>query len=62
MTVFLTFTSFWVSIPRFLLPVYPLFLLMGRVRPVVAQVAMFAVSIGLLGLFAAAFATNHWAF
>ncbi len=60
--VLVTFLLFWLSIPRYLLIVFPLFLLAGRVRNQFIQ--GLAASLSLVGLitFSVAFTRGIWAF
>jgi hypothetical protein len=61
-TVMVTFLPFWLSIPRYLLSLYPLFLLAGRVRQQWVQGIALALSfVGLL-TFTLAFSRGYWAF
>lgn len=61
-TVMVTFLPFWLSIPRYLLSLYPLFLLAGRVRNQWVQGIALALSfVGLL-TFSLAFSRGYWAF
>ncbi len=61
-TVLVTFLPFWLSIPRYLLTVFPLFLLAGRVRNQFIQ--GLAASLSLVGLitFSVAFTRGLWVF
>jgi len=61
-TVLVTFLPFWQSIPRYLLIVFPLFLLAGRVRNQFIQ--GLAASLSRVGLitFSVAFTRGIWAF
>jgi hypothetical protein len=62
LTVMVTFLPFWLSIPRYLLGMYPLFLLVGRIRQRWVYLAMVAASfVGLL-VFGLAFGRGYWAF
>jgi hypothetical protein len=62
LTVMVTFLPFWLSIPRYLLGLYPLFLLVGRIRQRWVYLPMVAVSfVGLL-FFGLAFGRGYWAF
>jgi len=62
LTVMMTFLPFWLSIPRYLLGMYPLFLLVGRITQRWIYLAMVAASfIGLL-VFGLAFGRGYWAF
>jgi hypothetical protein len=62
LTVMVTFLPFWLSIPRYLLAMYPLFLLVGRIRYRWVYLAMVAASfVGLL-VFGLAFGRGYWAF
>jgi hypothetical protein len=61
-TFFYTFTGFWISTPRYLLVVFPLFLLLGRIRnEAVLAVVVVGSLTGLVAL-AAAFTAPMWAF
>jgi len=62
LTVMVTFVPFWLSIPRYLLGMYPLFLLVGRISQRWVYLAMVAASfVGLL-VFSLAFGRGYWAF
>jgi hypothetical protein len=62
LTVMVTFLPFWLSIPRYLLAMYPLFLLVGRISYRWVYLAMVAASfVGLL-FFGLAFGRGYWAF
>jgi hypothetical protein len=62
LTVMVTFLPFWLSIPRYLLGMYPLFLLVGRISWRWVYLAMVAASfVGLL-VFGLAFGRGYWAF
>jgi hypothetical protein len=62
LTVMVTFLPFWLSIPRYLLAMYPLFLLVGRISYRWVYLAMVAASfVGLL-VFGLAFGRGYWAF
>lgn len=62
LTVMVTFLPFWLSIPRYLLAMYPLFLLVGRISWRWVYLAMVAASfVGLL-VFGLAFGRGYWAF
>ena len=62
LTVMATFLPFWLSIPRYLLGMYPLFLLAGRISQRWVYLAMVAASfLGLL-VFSLAFGRGYWAF
>jgi hypothetical protein len=62
LTVMVTFLPFWLSIPRYLLSMYPLFLLVGRISNRWVYLPMVAASfVGLL-VFALAFGRGYWAF
>jgi hypothetical protein len=62
LTVMVTFLPFWLSIPRYLLAMYPLFLLVGRISWRWVYLAMLAASfVGLL-VFGLAFGRGYWAF
>ncbi len=61
-TAMVTFLPFWLSIPRYLLAMYPLFLLAGRIANRWVYLALAGCSfIALLG-FALAFSRGYWAF
>jgi hypothetical protein len=62
LTVLATFLPFWLSIPRYLLSLYPLFLLLGRIRNRVTQCVITALSMMGLLVFSLAFAKGYWAF
>ncbi len=61
-TAMVTFLPFWLSIPRYLLGLYPLFLLAGRVRSRWLSLPIVAVSFGALVVFGLAFGRGYWAF
>ena len=61
-TVMVTFLPFWLSIPRYLLSLYPLFLLVGRIRSRWLYLAMVALSFLGLVIFGLAFGRGYWAF
>jgi Gpi18-like mannosyltransferase len=62
LTAMVTFLPFWLSIPRYLLGMYPLFLLVGRISQRWIYLAMVAASfVGLL-VFSLAFGRGYWAF
>ncbi|MEA2633343.1 MAG: hypothetical protein QOH92_110 [Chloroflexota bacterium] len=62
LTVMVTFLPFWLSIPRYLLAMYPLFLLVGRIGQRWVYLAIVVASfIGLL-VFGLAFGRGYWAF
>jgi hypothetical protein len=62
LTVMVTFLPFWLSIPRYLLGMYPLFLLVGRISQRWIYLAMVSASfVGLL-VFSLAFGRGYWAF
>jgi hypothetical protein len=62
LTVLTTFLPFWLSIPRYLLTMYPLFLLAGRVRQPFIQGLAAALSFVGFIVFGLAFARGMWAF
>jgi hypothetical protein len=62
LTVMVTFLPFWLSIPRYLLAMYPLFLLVGRIRDRWVYLAMVAASFTGLLVFGLAFGRGYWAF
>ena len=57
-----TFLPFWLSIPRYLLAMYPLFLLVGRINQRLIYLGMVAVSFVSLLVFGLAFGRGYWAF
>jgi hypothetical protein len=57
-----TFLPFWLSIPRYLLSLYPLFLLVGRIRIRWLYLLMVGGSFTALVIFALAFGRGYWAF
>ena len=62
LTVMMTFLPFWLSIPRYLLGMYPLFLLVGRISQRWVYLVMVAASfVGVL-VFGLAFGRGYWAF
>ena len=61
-TVMATFLPFWLSIPRYLLSMYPLFLLAGRIRSRWIYVPMVGLSFIALVIFGLAFSRGYWAF
>ncbi len=61
-TIMVTFLPFWLSIPRYLLSLYPLFLLAGRIRSRWVQGIATALSVTALLTFSVAFARGYWAF
>jgi hypothetical protein len=62
LTVMMTFVPFWLSIPRYLLGMYPLFLLVGRISQRGVYLAMVAASLVGLVVFSLAFGRGYWAF
>jgi hypothetical protein len=62
MTVLVTFLPFWLSIPRYLLALYPLFVLAGRVRVAVVQGVVAVASLSALVVLSVAFTRGQWAF
>ncbi|TMC30115.1 MAG: hypothetical protein E6J32_05600 [Chloroflexi bacterium] len=62
LTVMVTFVPFWLSIPRYLLAMYPLFLLAGRIQRSWVYLAIVAVSVIALVIFGLAFGRGYWAF
>jgi hypothetical protein len=62
LTVMVTFLPFWLSIPRYLLGMYPLFLLVGRISQRWIYLAMVAASFMGLLVFSLAFGRGYWAF
>lgn len=61
-TVMVTFLPFWLSIPRYLLSMYPLFLVVGRISRRWVYLSMVAVSFVALVVFGLAFGRGYWAF
>jgi Mannosyltransferase (PIG-V) len=61
-TVMVTFLPFWLSIPRYLLTMYPLFLLAGRIRTGWLYLPMVGLSFVALVVFGLAFGRGYWAF
>ena len=61
-TVLATFLPFWLSIPRYLLALYPLFVLAGRVRVAVVQAVVALASLAALVVLSIAFTRGQWAF
>jgi hypothetical protein len=61
-TVMATFLPFWLSIPRYLLGMYPLFLLAGRIKSRWVYLPMVALSFTALVVFGLAFGRGYWAF
>ncbi len=61
-TVLVTFLPFWLSIPRYLLALYPLFVLAGRVRVALVQGVVAAASLSALLVLSVAFTHGLWAF
>ena len=61
-TALVTFLPFWLSIPRYLLSLYPLFLLMGRLRSRWLYLVVVGASFLALVIFALAFGRGYWAF
>ena len=62
LTVMATFLPFWLSIPRYLLSMYPLFLLVGRIRKRWVYLPLVAISFVGLIVFGLAFGRGYWAF
>jgi Mannosyltransferase (PIG-V) len=62
LTVMVTFLPFWLSIPRYLLALYPLFLLVGRIGNRGLYLALLALSFLALIVFGLAFGRGYWAF
>ncbi len=62
LTMMVTFVPFWLSIPRYLLAMYPLFLLVGRVRSRWLYLALVIASLLGLVVFGLAFGLGYWAF
>jgi hypothetical protein len=61
-TVMATFLPFWLSIPRYLLSIYPLFLLAGRIGSRWVYLPMVVLSFTALVVFGLAFGRGYWAF
>ena len=61
-TAMVTFLPFWLSIPRYLLGLYPLFLLAGRVSTRWLSLPIAALSFVGLVVFGLAFGRGYWAF
>jgi hypothetical protein len=61
-TAMVTFLPFWLSIPRYLLGMYPLFLLAGRVGSRWLSLPIVALSFVALVVFGLAFGRGYWAF
>jgi hypothetical protein len=61
-TAMVTFLPFWLSIPRYLLGMYPLFLLAGRVSNRWLSLPIVALSFVGLIVFGLAFGRGYWAF
>ena len=61
-TVLITFLPFWLSIPRYLLGMYPLFLLTGRITRQWLYLPLVGVSFVALVVFGLAFGRGYWAF
>lgn len=61
-TVLVTFWPFWLSIPRYLLALYPLFVLAGRVRVAWVQGVVAVASLLALVVLSVAFTRGQWAF
>ena len=61
-TAMVTFLPFWLSIPRYLLGLYPLFLLAGRVSSRWLSLPIVALSFVALVVFGLAFGRGYWAF
>jgi len=61
-TVMVTFLPFWLSIPRYLLGMYPVFLLAGRITRRWLYLPLAGVSFAALVVFGLAFGRGYWAF
>jgi len=61
-TVLITFLPFWLSIPRYLLGMYPLFLLAGRITRRWLYLPLAGLSFVALVVFGLAFGRGYWAF
>ncbi len=59
-----TFNSFWIGTPRYLLSIFPLFILMGRVgeKSELMRFVMVFLSLTLLTIFLSLFVQGKWAF
>ncbi|HLB77643.1 MAG TPA: mannosyltransferase family protein, partial [Candidatus Dormibacteraeota bacterium] len=62
LTVMVTFLPFWLSIPRYLLSLYPLFLLVGRIRNQWIYLGLVGASFVAQIIFGLAFGRGYWAF
>jgi hypothetical protein len=62
LTIMITFLPFWLSIPRYLLSLYPLFLLVGGITSRGRYLALVCASSIALIVFAMAFGRGYWAF
>jgi hypothetical protein len=62
LTMMVTFLPFWLSIPRYLLALYPLFLLVGRISYRWIYLVMVSASFTGLLVFGLAFGRGYWAF
>lgn len=62
LTAMVTFLPFWLSIPRYLLSLYPLFLLVGRIRSRWLYISMVGAAFIALIVFGLAFGRGYWAF
>jgi hypothetical protein len=62
LTVMVTFLPFWLSIPRYLLSMYPLFLLVGRIPGRWVYLVLVGASFVALVVFGLAFGRGYWAF
>ena len=62
LTVMVTFLPFWLSIPRYLLSMYPLFLLVGRIRSRWVYLPLVGASFLAQIVFGLAFGRGAWAF
>ena len=61
-TALITFLPFWLSIPRYLLGMYPLFLLAGRITRSWLYLPLAGLSFVALLIFGLAFGRGYWAF
>ena len=57
-----TFLPFWLSIPRYLLSLYPLFLLVGRIRNQWIYLGLLGAAFVAQIVFGLAFGRGYWAF
>ena len=62
LTAMVTFLPFWLSIPRYLLSLYPLFLLVGRIRNQWIYLGLLGAAFVAQIVFGLAFGRGYWAF